>query len=82
MLNVSSLRERMAFLMNPIISNELNLFRQELQYFLSIMSYKTSLNKLALYNDLVSIKQTNSLPLTYGSVRKLLAHHLHNCAVG
>ncbi len=35
MLIVRSLRERMAFLMNPIISNELNLFAQELQYFLS-----------------------------------------------
>jgi hypothetical protein len=35
MLIVRSLRERVAFLMNPIISNELNLFAQELQYFLS-----------------------------------------------
>ena len=35
MLIVRSLRERMAFLMNPIISNELNLFAQELHYFLS-----------------------------------------------
>ncbi len=35
MLIVRSLRERMAFLMNLIISNELNLFVQELHYFLS-----------------------------------------------
>jgi len=35
MLIVRSLLERMVFLMKPIISNELNLFAQELQYFLS-----------------------------------------------
>ncbi|OUA81784.1 hypothetical protein BK783_20160 [Bacillus thuringiensis serovar aizawai] len=31
--------------MNPIISNELNLFAQELQYFLLILNIKTIINK-------------------------------------
>ena len=82
MLIVRSLRERMAFLMNPIISNELNLFAQELHYFLSPVGLQDIAKQVGFYNDLVSIKQTNSLPFAYGSVRKSLAHHLHNCAVG
>lgn len=67
--------------MNPIISNELNLFAQELQYFLSPVVLQDIAKQVGLYSDLVSIKQTNSLPFVYGSVKKLLAHHLHNCAV-
>lgn len=82
MLIVRSLRERMAFLMNPIISNELNLFAQELQYFLSPVVLQDIAKQVGVYNsDLVSIKQTNSLPFAYGLVKKSLAHHLHNCAV-
>lgn len=83
MLIVRSLRERMAFLMNPIISNELNLFAQELQYFLS-PEVLQDIAKQVGFVQRSSKYQANehSSPFAYGSVRKSLAHHLHNCAVG
>ena len=55
--------------MNRIISNELNLFAQELQTFLSPTGLKDIAKKVGFVQALVSIKQTNSLPFAYGSVR-------------
>ncbi|MGF6950170.1 hypothetical protein QF028_002675 [Neobacillus sp. B4I6] len=61
--------------MNPIISNELNLFAQELQYFLSPVVLQDIAKQVGF------VQRTNLLPFAYGSVKKSLAHHLYNCAV-
>lgn len=50
------------------VSEELHLFSQELQRFLSPTVLKEITKQVALYNDLVSIKQTDSLPFAYGLV--------------
>ncbi|MBA9028332.1 hypothetical protein HNP81_003652 [Peribacillus huizhouensis] len=57
------------------LSEELHLFSQELQRFLSPVVLQDIAKQVGFVNDLVSIKQTNSSPFADGSVRKSLAHH-------
>jgi hypothetical protein len=68
--------------MDLLPSEKLQLFSQELQRLLSPVVLHTSLNKLALYSDLVSTKQTNSSPFAFGSAKKSRVHRLRNYVVG
>lgn len=61
---------------SPIISNELNLFAQELQYFLS----PVVLQDIAKQVGFVQRSSKYPLPFAYGSVKQSLAHHTQLCS--
>lgn len=68
--------------MNPIISNELNLFAQELQYFLSPVVLQDIAKQVGFVQRSSKYQANELIALcVWRSVKKLLAHHLHNCAV-
>lgn len=77
MLIVRSLRERMVFFMNPIISSELTLFAQKIQHSLSTIVLKEIAKKVGFVqrsskyqaNELIAILLCSS---TMFQIRKLL----------
>ena len=72
----------MAFLMNPIISNELNLFAQELHYFLSPVGLQDIAKQVGFVQRYSKNQANQLIALCVWLNQEIAAHHLHNCAVG
>lgn len=67
--------------MNPIILNELNLFAQELQYFLSRVVLQDIAKQVGFVQRSSKYQVNELFALCVRLVKKSLAHHLYNCAV-
>ena len=82
MLIVRSLQERVAFLMNPIISNELNLFAQELQYFLSPVALQDIAKHVGFVQRSSKYQANELIALCVWLSQEIASTSLSNYAVG